>query len=193
MPCRAPRRSLPSEPLVAIIQNEARAEDGRQVNSAREPREGDRDARNVNFANDGRWPTRAVAAGLLFWQHRRPSAAGRGDRTAHLFGRERRNARSKRQVRIKVRRPVVWHKLITPSLLSLMSVHGPDGLAQDLQYLEHGQCLLARPVGRHNEGRWRLRLRLRVHAAALRERSAVLRALRSTLRAASRSPASFCR
>ena len=112
-----------------------------------------------------------------------------GDRTAHLSGGKPRNTRSERLVRIEVRRAVVEHKLITPGLLSLLPVYGPDGLAQNLQDLEHCQSLLARPVGRHHEGC--RRLRARVHAAALRERSAVLRAARSTLRAASRSSASF--
>jgi hypothetical protein len=75
--------------------------------------------------------------------------------------------------------------------VSLLSVYGPDSVAQNLQSFEHRQRLLSCPMGRHPEGRWRLWAR--VHAAALRERSAVLRAARSTLRAASRSSASFCR
>jgi hypothetical protein len=60
---------------------------------------------------------------------RRPNAAERDDLTAHLPGGERRVARSERQVGIEVGWTVIGHELIAPGLLSLPSVHHPDGLA----------------------------------------------------------------
>jgi hypothetical protein len=89
------------------------------------------------------------------------------------------------------------HELIAPGLLDLWAVGRPQGLSQELQAFEHGQCLFWRPMsGQRQSGRLH-RLVWPVpggaHWAALRGRAAAALAARSALRCASRSSASLAR